>query len=165
MTLIRNLAGYDILIFILAGLNGWIFVSCRNNADKVYSHFNKKDSVSNLADRQKEALSAAAGEEKTLTVQDLLTYREQTNRDYARFTNVTSIFPLAGMLGTVISLISVVDQIGGEISGAFFGALTTTFWGIVFAIGFKGLDSLISYKIDDNEKHLEYLFNPDRGRP
>ena len=38
--------------------------------------------------------------------------------------------------------------------------MTSTFWGIVAALVFKFLDSFLSYKIEDNEKHMEYLLNP-----
>ena len=34
----------------------------------------------------------------------------------------------------------------------FYAALTSTFWGLVFAIIFKFLDGVISAKIEDNEK-------------
>jgi biopolymer transport protein ExbB/TolQ len=72
------------------------------------------------------------------------------------------MFPLLGMLGTVISLIPMVNLIGTETTGAFFAALTSTFWGIVAALVFKFLDSFLSYKIEDNEKHMEFLLNPGK---
>ena len=37
----------------------------------------------------------------------------------------------------------------------FYGALTSTFWGLVFAIIFKFLDGIISAKIEDNEKNVQ----------
>lgn len=164
-TIAGNLVGYDALIILLALANYLlIYLKCRANAEKVYSHFNTKDSVSNLTDEQKKILENTAAKQEKLTAQDLLTSRETTNQYYAMYTNFTSLFPLLGMLGTVLALIRMVNQSGFDVSGAFFGALTSTFWGIVFAIIFKILDSRISYKIDDNEKHLEYLFNPDKGK-
>ena len=164
-TIISNLFELDFIIVFLAFLNGFfVFKPCLENTEKVYNHFNAKDSVSNLTDKQKKGFENTAAEQKKLTVQDLLTAREKANKYYAFYTNFTSIFPLLGMLGTVVSLINTVNQSGFDVSGSFFSALTSTFWGIIFAIAFKILDSGISYKIDDNEKHLEYLFNPDKGK-
>ena len=120
------------------------------------------DHTSNLTDESKEAISSGKTE-VILTPNDLLGYRDKTNRWYAWFTNITSIFPLMGMLGTVGSLISMRDLIGSEVQGSFTEALTSTAWGIIAAVVFKMFDSSISFKIDDNEKHLEYLFNPKKG--
>ena len=161
--LLGNLWGFDTLIIIAALFNGfWIYRECGRNADKVYHHFNRKDYTANLTQEQKEAFQAGSEKETVLTPQDLLKYREKTNQLYALYTNFTSVFPLLGMFGTVISLIRMGDLIGTGVQGAFFSALTSTFWGIVAAIVFKLLDSGISYKIEDNEKHLEYLFNPNK---
>ena len=53
-TIAGNLVGYDALIILLALANYLlIYLKCRANAEKVYSHFNTKDSVSNLTDEQK----------------------------------------------------------------------------------------------------------------
>ena len=157
-----NLLGFDLLIILLAVVNGLIFRECKKNANTVYQHFNRKDYTANLTKEQKEAFETEKNQDTVLTPQQLLQYREKTNSLYALFTNFTSVFPLLGMFGTVISLLSMGDLIGSEVQGAFFTALTSTFWGIVAAIAFKMLDSRISYKIDDNEKHLEYLFNPKK---
>lgn len=163
--ILQNLFPYDGAILIGAVLGFFfLFLPCKKNAAMVYRHFNKTDSVSNLAAKQKKAFFSVTAEEKTLTAQDLLSARTETNKKYAFFTNLTSGFPLFGMLGTVISLIRMVNESGFEVSNAFFGALTSTFWGIICAIVYKALDSTISYMIDDNEKHLEYLFNPDKGK-
>ena len=89
-------------------------------------------------------------------------YREKTNRVYDLFSNFTTMFPLLGMLGTVVSLIMMTDSINTAATESFFAALTSTFWGIVAALIFKGLDALVSYKIEDNEKHMEYILNPNR---
>ena len=84
------------------------------------------------------------------------------NQYYALYYNITTMFPLMGMLGTVISLIPMVNSLGTESTGLFFSALTSTFWGIVAALIFRLSDASVSYKIEDNEKHMEYMFNPHR---
>ena len=159
---LHNLIGIDGFIIILAIYNLYIFVDCKKNAELVYSYFNKKDHLSNLTDEQKKAFDNKV-DDIQFTSQQLLDNREKTNKRYAKFLNLTSLFPLLGMLGTVYALLKMGNMIGTEVQGAFFTALTSTFWGIIFALTFKSLDAQISYKIDDNEKHLEYLFNPKKG--
>ena len=39
----------------------------------------------------------------------------------------------------------------------FFAALTSTLWGLVFAIVFKLLDGFLSSKMDDNDKSVTML--------
>ena len=70
------------------------------------------------------------------------------------FVNLTGIFPLLGILGTVISLLGMVGDMT-NVQDNFYGALTSTFWGLVFAIIFKFLDGIISAKIEDNEKNVQ----------
>ena len=81
------------------------------------------------------------------------------NKTYALYSNFTTIFPLLGMLGTVWALIPMVNTIGTTDTSNFFSALTSTLWGIIVAILFKVLDSTVSYKIEDNEKRIEFLLS------
>lgn len=158
-----NLIGFDGLILLAALCNVFAFLNTRNKTNRVYYHFNAQDKLVNLSADVKKAIKRTAKvERKKLTVNELLEYREQMNRSYAFYSNFTTMFPLLGMLGTVISLIPMVNLIGTETTGAFFAALTSTFWGIVAALVFKFLDSFLSYKIDDNEKHMEFLLNPGK---
>ncbi len=160
----HNLIGFDTIIIILAVGNFFVYRKCRSYADLIYRHFNIRDSFSNLNAKQKQAIQKNTTQDTRLTSLQLLEYRDAANQWYAYYTNITSIFPLTGMLGTVFSLLSMAGQIGMESNAAFFEALTSTFWGIVFAIFYKALDASISYKIEDNEKHMEYLFNPEREK-
>ena len=161
----NNLMGFDWLIFVMMGVNLAVFFSARTMVNRIYDHFNLQDYVSNLNDDAKAALKKTTKKEKQqLTAGELLKYREAMNKRYALYSNLTTMFPLMGMLGTVVSLIPMVNAIGSETTGLFFSALTSTFWGIVFALIFKLLDASISYKIEDNEKHMEYMFNPGRKK-
>lgn len=162
---INNLMGFDWLIFAMMAVNIAVFFSTRTMVDRIYGHFNLQDYVVNLNDEAKKALKQTTRKENgQLTASELLKYRETMNKRYALYSNLTTMFPLMGMLGTVVSLIPMVNSIGAETTGLFFSALTSTFWGIVFALIFKLLDASISYKIDDNEKHMEYMFNPGRKK-
>jgi chemotaxis protein MotA len=41
----------------------------------------------------------------------------------------------------------------------FFAALTSTFWGLIFAIGFKLCDAFLSSRIEDNDKNVNLLLS------
>lgn len=161
---LKNFLRFDVLIFVMAAVNARVFVSVKYHADKLYKHFNPHDRTKNLTEKGKENLKNNTAEKKLLTEDDLLDEREAMNRRYALFSNLTTMFPLFGMLGTVWSLIPMVNTIGTTDTSSFFAALTSTFWGIVAAIVFKFLDAKVSYKIEDNEKHTEYLLFPSEHK-
>lgn len=78
---------------------------------------------------------------------------------YTLFANFAAIFPLLGIFGTVCSLIRLS---GTDDSLASFSiALDTTVWGLLFAIGFKVLDSFVSSKLDRALDAADYLIHED----
>ena len=83
---------------------------------------------------------------------------ECLNIFYNTFTTLITVFPLLGMFGTVRSLI-VIDFESMNYQKDFFGALTSTAWGIVFSILFKlinaVLENWILFKIDSAEELIE----------
>lgn len=160
---LKNLFVYDWIIIVMAIYNLCTYFTVRHRANKVFNHFNATDRIVNLNDEVKRALKENTRKKnRKLAEDELLDYREKTNKAYALYSNFTTMFPLMGMLGTVISLISMADLIGTTTTESFFAALTSTFWGIVAALIFKFLDASISYKIEDNEKHMDYILNPNR---
>lgn len=73
---------------------------------------------------------------------------DRLNKWYNLFTTMITIFPLLGMLGTVIALIGIkLDATDTSFQQNFFRALTSTAWGIVFAIIFKVVNATHEYKI------------------
>ena len=76
---------------------------------------------------------------------------------YTLFLNITAVFPLMGILGTVWSLMKLTGA--DDISANFGMALRTTLWGLIFAIVFKLLDSLISPKLERALDEAEYLIH------
>lgn len=76
---------------------------------------------------------------------------------YSLFTNLTAVFPLLGILGTVTSLM----RLSGteNLSDNFMSALATTFWGLVCAIGFKIADSFITARLDRALDEADYLIH------
>ena len=136
----------------------WGFV--KRLANKLYENFNPRNRIDSLSEQGKKNIKNNTRNHEEMSDVELMETREKLNRVYSWFTNLTTMFPLFGMLGTVMSLIPMVDSIGTSNTTSFFTALTSTFWGIIFAITFKICDANISFKIEDNEKHLEYLIFP-----
>lgn len=162
---VKNFLTFDWIIFAALAVNGVIYWRTLFSTNKVYGHFNTLDQMANLSGESRRKLKAHTRGKKELSAEDLLKYRTSMNKFYAVYTNLTSIFPLLGMLGTVCSLLPMVNTTGTGSAGSFFSALTSTLWGIVFAMLYKALDATLSYKIDDNEKHVEYYLKPDRDAP
>lgn len=76
---------------------------------------------------------------------------------YAFFTNLTAVFPLLGILGTVISLMSISGT--ADLSDNFSFALRTTFAGLIAAITFKIMDSFITARLDSVLDESDYLIH------
>ena len=76
---------------------------------------------------------------------------------YTLFINITAVFPLMGILGTVMSLMKLTGA--DDISANFGTALRTTLWGLIFAIVFKLLDSVISPRLDRALDESDYLIH------
>lgn len=79
---------------------------------------------------------------------------EGLKKSYVFFTTFISLFPLLGMLGTVVGLLGL-DLASGDmenIKNNFFIALTSTAWGIIFSVGFKIANAFIA---EDVEEHIE----------
>lgn len=73
---------------------------------------------------------------------------------YTLFVAIISLFPLLGMLGTVVGLLGLdfaADNIN-NIKSNFFVALTSTAWGIIFSVIYKIVHALVA---DGIEEQLE----------
>lgn len=82
---------------------------------------------------------------------------ENASFRYTLFSNITAIFPLLGIFGTVYSLMRLSDV--DNISANFMSALKTTFWGLIFAIGYKLLDAFVVSKLDRALDEADYLIH------
>ena len=154
-----NLWGYDILIFLTAAVTAVVYKMLKRSANKLYKKMHLTVFVPDGGVSKREA----ERDIKKLREQDVVAMRNHTGKLYSLFVNLTGIFPLLGILGTVVSLLGLVAD-NTDVTGNFYGALTSTFWGLVFAIIFKFLDGVISSKIEDNEKSVE-LFLTRNYRP
>lgn len=142
-----NFWGYDLIIFIAAFINCIFYYKLSQSADNLYDKMHLTVFVPDGSASQNEADSDIS----VLRETDIVKMRNRTGKLYSIFVNLTGIFPLLGILGTVVSLLGLVDD-SSNVVGNFYGALTSTFWGLIFAIIFKFMDGVISAKIEDNEK-------------
>lgn len=152
-----NFWGYDLIIFIAAVFTGFIYYSVRQSAERLHKKLHLTVFVPDGERSRREAESDISG----LREYDVISMRNHTGRLYSLFVNLTGIFPLLGILGTVISLLGLVSDMS-DVTGNFYGALTSTFWGLVFAIIFKFLDGVISPMIEDNEKSVAIFLERNR---
>ena len=148
----HNLGGFDLIIFITAVLNLICFVYTRRTADALYKLLHRLVFVPSHT-HDHETLAEAI---RSVDEEEALALRKRSESLYAVFVNVTAIFPLLGILGTVVSLLPMVADLS-NMQMNFFSALTSTFWGLVFAILFKLLDGFLSSRMDDNDKSVTML--------
>jgi len=80
---------------------------------------------------------------------------------YTFYSNITAIFPLLGILGTVAALYTYTNETMIE---NFNIALSTTILGVFFAIIFKAFDSLISPRMDYVVESVERIVHDFNGK-
>ncbi len=134
-----------------------IFAACAFNA-LIFLRIKRKIHVLELCIYPKSDRRSEIFPNDTLSDEELLELKDQSRkaaRDYALYSNITAIFPLLGILGTVASLMGLgsVD----DLSSNFASALWTTFLGLICAIVFKTLDAGVSADLDrllDESDHI-----------
>lgn len=154
-----NFFRFDFIIFIAAIANFWCYLLVRRSANRLYNkmHFT-------IFIPSHDPYSQSSQDIFSISETDIIIMRKKAGALYNVFTTLTSIFTLFGILGTVLSLIPVVGQ-SESMKSNFFVSLTSTFWGIVFAIIFKILDAFISGKIEDNEKTVALYLDRNAKNP
>ena len=161
--ILDNLLGFDLIIFVAAALNVVCYCFARRNANRLYR---KLHMIVFVPSRRgdPESVSRAI---RDIDEEQVVAMRKRSESLYSVFVNVTSIFPLLGILGTVVSLLPLVSELA-DMQTNFFAALTSTFWGLVFAIFFKLLDGFLSSRMEDNDKAVDLLLKQrkdlDEGR-
>ena len=150
----QNLLGFDLVIFVAAVLNAVCFLFARRTAMELYHRLHL---VVFIPSRREDA-DELAESVRAVDEEQIVMLRKRSEALYTVFVNVTGIFPLLGILGTVISLLPMVADMA-DMQQNFFAALTSTFWGLVFAIVFKLLDGLLASKIEDNDKNVALLLD------
>ena len=147
----NNLSGFtfDWLIIIVGFINAVIFTVTKIHIKKVSQSLNISQNM---------AIPIFTPSLTPKELQDLDRLCKTTEQLYSLFVAITSVFALLGILGTVLSLIMLV---GGDLTDvtqqSFFVALTSTFWGVVFAIIYRICDARISTKIQNNSDEVTRL--------
>ncbi len=145
-----GLKGFDWIILLAAAANGVVCHIARREALKLYNTMHQSKYVPSWRGRS----AHLADSVRAVDEEGVIAMRNRSERLYSIFINITAVFPLLGILGTVVSLLPMVANLA-DMQQNFFAALTSTFWGLVFAILFKLLDGfLLSAVIEDNDKSV-----------
>lgn len=91
---------------------------------------------------------------KRLIDKEIIALRNKAELWYTWYVNISAIFPLLGILGTVIALIGMQGDVMTADS-SFLLALTSTFWGLVFSIIFKSVQTVIEARLDEGVREAE----------
>ena len=91
---------------------------------------------------------------RRLADKEIIALRNKAELWYTWYVNISAIFPLLGILGTVIALIGMQGD-AMTADSSFLLALTSTFWGLIFSIVFKSMQTLIEAKLDEGVREAE----------
>ena len=86
---------------------------------------------------------------------------------YTLFITMISLFPLLGMFGTVRALLSLDLSDSAALESAknsFFDALTSTAWGIIFAVGFKLVNAFFATAVEGTIQTLDSVAKKRRKK-
>jgi len=150
----RNLLGYDLLILLLAAFAGFfVYPRAVKASDTLKGHLQPTLYI---------PIDVLLRQFQTNNREEIDLHRIKKLKDEeAKFVNmlmtIISVFPLMGILGTIISLLGMVNLGSEEVLINFTTALTSTFWGLVFAIGFKGMTTMLLAQNELNAENFELL--------
>lgn len=134
------------IIFTVALINMAVFLLTKIAIKEADNMFNpKSDKVNRVSARMQwspEEISKLKNMRKGLIVK------------YTWYANITAIFPLLGILGTVAALVTYSDVTMIE---NFMVALSTTLLGVLCAIFFKGIDAMLSGPMDVIIDNADYV--------
>ena len=161
LQVIRNNINLIILLFGIA-LTALIFVNGsklsahKNRIDEAVSRRNKKWGV-NPGDG---AVVAEEDEDASITPDTIRQYERDFNKDCALhnvYAQLIPIFPLMGILGTVAGLMLEANAVDlSEMMSSIDTALSSTLFGLIFAIVLKVVDAVFPSRIiEDVEVMLE----------
>lgn len=147
----------EIIICIWAGFTGWFYYDTFRLSKELKDALQPRSRKAN-PDKPEQT---DPEEDYRKLENTVVTLRDKMNLRYSLFANFTSVLPLWGMLGTVVSLLGLAGMSdNAEMPiGQFFTALITTALGILFAIVYKALDSVVSVKVSANNKETDTLLD------
>ncbi|MDD4075889.1 MAG: MotA/TolQ/ExbB proton channel family protein [Eubacteriales bacterium] len=147
----KNFLTYDFLVFLFAIATAAMLLLTLKRANALFNVMNK---IVYLP--EKDSMRIVDDALKNVREFDVVYLRRKMMASYSLFSNFIMIFPLLGILGTVLSLLPMVTTLGQtQMQANFFSALTSTLWGLVFAIVFKAIDGYVSGRVEDNENAVQ----------
>ena len=162
--ILNNIIGYDGLIFIVGAINLKIYYKIKstnsksnemlytkNNIPLIYMLELHLDNIKNKIDMKNNI--------DFKKLEELFENERVVNKNYSIFISITSIFPLMGIAGTVLALLTVSEFTSELISQNFLSALTSTFWGVVWGGVFKVLEGFISPMVVKNSSDIDIIRN------
>jgi chemotaxis protein MotA len=153
--ILKNLVGYDFLIILLAAFNAF-YVLPRLKSTSL-SLKKKLRSTVYLPIKELTKLLSISTSEK-VSIHEVQEIRDHEVKLYHLFETINSIFPLLGILGTIIALLKMVSLDSSELISNFTVALTSTFWGLVFAIIFRAIDGTLMSDFLNNKDQVELIY-------
>lgn len=162
--MIRFLSDPIVILIILCGIaNGWIYTTALRYANELKEELQPRNRKANP--KKKKKVTRDDPEEFEDHIQKM---SDAMNFWYTLYANLTAVFPLLGMFGTVLALFQLSGNLGESdlAVNQFFSALDTTLAGLIFAIAFKAMDSFVSVKVAANNTEYETLLarNSERKR-
>ncbi|HCW03210.1 MAG TPA: hypothetical protein DGK91_00930 [Clostridium sp.] len=154
--IVKNILVYDFIIILLALVNGlYLLPKTFKYSKALNSQLESKVylSISVLLKQFSDKSS------KSLDLHKLKELQDKELKLYSLFSTINGMFTLLGMLGTILSLLKVVSFEGENMMLNFTVALTSTFWGLLFAIIFKAADGYIGHLVEENQSNLNLLLD------
>ena len=124
----NNFLSFDFIIFLLGGLNVFVFIKTTVYSKQLYKTLNPYCWIPGGDASLREVQEKFAQQREKSSETDIIQLRRKMNTYYVIYENLTAIFPLLGLLGTVVSLLPMVGELGEIVTGLFFSALTSTMW-------------------------------------
>lgn len=152
--IIKNLLGFDFLIIILGLVNGFYVLPRAKSATEVLK---EKLQPTIYVPINVLLKSFSQAKEREYDLHEIKSLKDKEAFYMNILLTIMSVFPLLGILGTIISLLRMVDIGSTEILFNFTTALTSTFWGLVMAITFKGLTTNLVSGSEQNSENFELL--------
>ncbi len=153
--ILNNLWGYDFIIIFLALVNG-LFVVPRLRMCSIALRKECQGTIYLPIQILIEGIQSTS--KSRVNIHELQEMREKEVMYFHLFETINSVFPLLGILGTIIGLLRMVGLESAVVMSNFTLALTSTFWGLIFAIFFKGVDGVIAPRFYQNQENLQLLY-------
>lgn len=152
--LVQNIIGYDFVIFIAAIINLILFIQIKKGLSRIDEHFKETKFLQNelLVYRLKLKTNDQTTEKLHGVLDNFTNSKQRLDQISVFYISLTSIFPLLGILGTVIALLNLTDFSSDIVSVNFSLALTSTFWGILFGAISKFGEGFFTAKLDLYDK-------------